>query len=137
VDVELKQLGSAIIMAINKTNIFAYTNATASTNGAIMLGYDDAYDSVGNSKGVIYDNVRVIQFYPLVAAARVAGSNIQIDFTYVDLDSVPASFTLQSAANVTGPYSDVASSITQLGPGSFRAEKAPSGSKQFYRVRKL
>jgi hypothetical protein len=35
-----------------------------------MLGYDDAYDSTGNSPGVIYDNVRVVQMFPPAIIVR-------------------------------------------------------------------
>jgi len=63
------------------------------------------------------------------------GGNVQINFT-AGTGDVPANFTLQSADTVNGTYGDVASTISQLSPGVFRAERALSGSQQFYRIRR-
>jgi hypothetical protein len=63
-DVELAQVGNLVTLRINHTVIYQYVNTAAATNGNIMLGYDDAYDSIGNSPGVIYDNVRVVRIFP-------------------------------------------------------------------------
>ena len=63
-DVELAQVGSLVTLRINHTTILQYNNAVAATSGNIMLGYDDAWDSIGNSLGVIYANARVVQLFP-------------------------------------------------------------------------
>jgi hypothetical protein len=60
--VEISQIGKLITMKINNTVILTYTNSTPYTNGNIMLGYDDAYDSVGDlNSSVIFANVQVVQ----------------------------------------------------------------------------
>jgi hypothetical protein len=48
--VELSSVGSVITLRINKKPILNYTNTTAFTSGRIMLGYLDAFDSVGTRK---------------------------------------------------------------------------------------
>ena len=73
-DVELAQVGNQVTLRINHTVIFQYNNTVAATSGNIMLGYDDAYDSVGNSYGVIYDNARVVQLFPPTIVAQPASA---------------------------------------------------------------
>jgi len=63
-DVELAQVGNLVTLRINHTVIFQYNNTVAATSGNIMLGYDDAFDSIGDATGVLYDNVRVVQLFP-------------------------------------------------------------------------
>jgi hypothetical protein len=48
----------------------------------------------------------------------------------------PSSFSLQSATLPGGPYATVSASITQLGPGLFRAERPVAGAQQFYRIQR-
>jgi hypothetical protein len=62
----MSQIAGIITLRINNTVIFTYTNTTPFTNGNIMLGYDDAFDSIGTGGGglVIYDNVRVVTVAP-------------------------------------------------------------------------
>jgi hypothetical protein len=138
-DVELDKVGSVLTLRINKTTIFSYTNTTSYTSGNIMLGYEDAFDSVGPVQDyVVYDNVRVISLAaPVITVIQRVGGNVQIDFTAGSGD-VPGQFVLQSASGVTGPYSDVSSTITALGGGTFRSVKAvnPLDAAAFYRVRR-
>jgi hypothetical protein len=138
-DVELSKVNDRITLRINKTTIFSYTNTTPYTSGNIMLGYEDAFDSLGLAANyVIYDNVRVISLAgPVVTAINRVGGNVQIDFTAGAAD-VPAQFALQSASLVVGPYADTSASITSLGAGNFRATKPfdPNAPAVFYRVRR-
>jgi hypothetical protein len=140
-DVEVQQVGGVVTLIINRTPIMSYTNTTPYNSGTIMLGYNDAFDSVGAGAAVIYANVRVVSLAtPTIHISNIslinAGATVQIDFTGSATDTV-SSFTLQSAGLVTGTYGDVSSTITQLGSGSFRAVRAAAGSAQFYRIRHL
>ena len=137
-DVEIGQINNVITWKINQTVIFAYTNTTAYTNGTIMLGYCDAYDSIGSNGGsVIYANARVISLDPFITQITNDLSNITIHFSSSSGDVV-GQFTLQSASQVEGPYNDVSSTITSLVPAvpSFSATRALSGAQQFYRIKK-
>jgi hypothetical protein len=137
-DVELKQLNGVIYWSINHTLIFAYTNTTSYTSGNIMLGYTDAYDSIGGTGGaVIYANARVISLArPLLTKVVRNGSNAEITFT-ANAGDVPAQFVLQSASLVNSGYADTSSTITALGGGTFKAVKAVAGNQQFYRIRRI
>jgi hypothetical protein len=144
VDVELRQLNTLVSLYINRTLIFSYTNATSSTNGTIMLGYDDAYGSIGGGTGnttlslggyVIYDNVRVVRIgSPVITGINLAGSNATITFSSDNGESV-SQFVLQTAASVTGPYADSPATITEATPGMFTTQVPLSGDAQFYRIR--
>ena len=61
--------------------------------------------------------------------------NITITFTGGTGDAA-SSFTLQSSANVAGPYVDVASTITPVSGVTFQAVVPEAGSVQFYRIRR-
>jgi hypothetical protein len=137
-DVELSQINGVITWKINQTIVFSYTNTTAYKSGDVMLGYEDGYDSVGSNGGsVIYDNVRVISLAsPVITGITNKAGNVGINFSANAAD-VAGQFTLQSAPAVTGPYTDVASTISALGGGNFSTVKASSGPSQFYRIRRM
>ena len=144
-EVELSQLNNAITLKINNTVIMNYSNATAFTNGNIMLGYDDAYDSIGTGGGglVIYDNVRVVGLPDVglrITNISLSGTNAVIDFTW-PLNDPASSFKLQSATTVTGPYTDdtnAATTYSVVEPGaSYRIVTPRTGAIRFYRIRHL
>jgi hypothetical protein len=137
-DVELSQIGKIITLRINNAPIFTYSNTTAYASGNIMLGYDDAFDSIGlNSSYVVIDNVRVVRLTGLpITSVQDAGANIQLDFT-LDLNDTPSSFKVQTASAVAGPYADTAATVVQVTPGTYRATVPKSGGAQFYRIRHL
>jgi hypothetical protein len=136
-DVEVSQVGNIISLTIDRTLIFSLTNTTAYTKGIVMLGYDDAYDSLSESTaGAIFANARVLSLAsPLLTKIQITGGNAVIDFTDNTAD-VAGQFVLQSAALVAGTYADVSSTITALSAGHFRATVPVSGNVQFYRVRR-
>jgi hypothetical protein len=70
-DVEISKSGNFITLMINNTKIYTYSNATAFASGNIMVGYEDAFDSIspGQSYAVI-DNVRVVAITPPVITAQ-------------------------------------------------------------------
>ncbi|HKS36523.1 MAG TPA: hypothetical protein VJW76_04995, partial [Verrucomicrobiae bacterium] len=141
VDVEISQVGSAATLKINKTVILQTVNTTPFTAGNIMLGYCDAYDSVGNSGAAIFDNVRVVNLSttvvrPNVASIQIADGTVQIDFSGGTSDT-PTAFTLLGSANVASGYStETGASVTQLSPGSFRVTAPVNGAIRFYRIQR-
>jgi hypothetical protein len=137
--VELKQVNGVIYWSINHTLIFAYTNTTGYTSGNIMLGYCDAYDSVGSSGGsVIYANARLVSLQiPVIKNIVDNAGSLEITFE-ANAGDVPAQFVLQQSAPLaTGPYADTSSTITSLGGGYFKAVKAVGASPTFYRIRRI
>lgn len=79
-DVEISQLGNVLTWKINNTTIFSYTNTTPYNAGNIMLGYDDAFDSIGlASSYVLFDNVRVVRVEGLkITSVTDLGANLQL-----------------------------------------------------------
>lgn len=138
VDVEISSIGGVVTLKMNQIEIFSYTNATPYTSGTVMLGYTDAYDSIGPAaSGVIYDNLRVISLAAptvTITAINIAGGNVVIDFTGPSSDAASA-YTLQEASTVNGSYNDVSATITGSG-GSYTATRALGGSSQFYRIKR-
>jgi hypothetical protein len=138
-DVEIKQINNIVTLSIDKTPVFVYTNATAFTNGTLMLGYDDPFSSIGAPDAAVYfSNLRVVSLAsPIITqiAVNKVNNTVVINFTTDDGDLIASSFALQSAAAVNGPYADNAgASITALSAGAFQAVVPLSGSVQFYRV---
>ena len=93
-DVELAQVGNQVTLRINHSVILQYNNTAAATSGNIMLGYDDAYDSVGDSFGVLYDNVRVVQLFPPAIVTQPANTTAPVGGS--------ASFTVVVSGTTTG-----------------------------------
>ena len=136
-DVEISQVNGVITWKIDQTVIFSYTNTTPYTSGNIMLGYCDAFDSIGNAgASVIYANARVISLAsPVITQITNDASNVTIKFNG-NAGDVPGQFVLQSASVVNGPYIDVSSTITSPASGTFSATRTLNGPTQFYRIRR-
>jgi hypothetical protein len=107
----------------------------------IFVGY---YDPTAGSSPIpdlafaIVDNLRVLTLQrPNITSIQAisSGTQVQIDFAASPVDTIN-SFTLQSAASVGGPYTDVSATFSLVGPGSLRAVRATSGAEQFYRLRR-
>jgi hypothetical protein len=130
------QIGKIITLKINNTTILSYSNSTAYASGNIMVGYDDAFDSIGlSSSYVVIDNLRVIRLAGLsITAIQDLGASVQLDFTFA-LNDAPSAFKVQSATVVSVPYADGAATIVQLSPGTYRATVVKSGDVRYYRIR--
>lgn len=138
--VQLAQIGNVVTLNINATNIMSFTNNTAAKVGTVMIGYDDAYDSVGSDGAVIFDNLKVVDLgRPNITSIAVVGTNAVMKFTWT-LDEATSVFAVQRANVVSGPYADVAgATITKLSPGVYQAtagRNPATGSANFYRIRR-
>lgn len=137
-DVEVSQIGKIITLRINQSPILSLTNSTSYTSGDIMLGYLDAFDSIGVIQGFgVFDNVRVVRLNGLqITSLNIVGANVLVDFSF-DLNDTPAGFTLQSSSSASGGYTDTGATIVQTTPGHYEATVPKSANSQFYRVRHL
>ena len=113
--------------------------ATGGTNANYIA--TDPAQSYGASGEIRFDMINVFA-NPLGTAApiqirriAIVGGNVQVDFEAGTSDS-PGNFALESTGAVSGPFTNANATITQLAPGQFRAERALSGSRQFYRVKR-
>lgn len=140
-DVEMSQIGKVVTLKINNTVIMSTTVTNAYTSGNVMLGYDDAYDSIGGGGGgyVIFDNVRVVSLGSGIQITNVAklGNNAQIDFTWSANDPATA-FKLYSAANVAGPYTADTNAATvysvNVPAASYRVVTPATNTVRFFRI---
>ena len=145
-DVELAKIGNQITLRINKKEIVTFANTNAYTSGKIMLGYLDAFDSIGNAQGnfVVYDNLRVISLAsPNITSIQPGTPNVTLQFTAnASPADVPSQFVLQTATAVAGPYTDVGApgaGITSPSAGNFTATVAmnPLETQKYYRIRRV
>jgi hypothetical protein len=137
-DVEISQLGGIVTLRINNTTIFSLSNPTAYASGNMLIGYLDAFDSVSPGQSyAVFDNLRIVRLEGLAitpASLLDAGADIQFDLTF-GLNDSPASFQVQSAPAVAGPYASAAATIVQLTPNAYRATVPKGGEARYYRVR--
>jgi hypothetical protein len=149
-DVEIKQVNNLVTLSVNKTTIFTYTNTTQFKSGYVMLGYNCPLQGAFNQyvgtpdASAYFSNLRVVSLtQPVITHISDSPSggthNITITFTSNDGDDSPASFAVQGASVVSGPYADVTATITQVpttdGTAVFQATTSSTGAIQFYRIR--
>lgn len=124
----MSQIGKIVTVKINNTVIMSYNNTNTTTSGNIMVGYNDAFDSIGGGGGgfAIIDNLRVISLPAGIQITNIAkiGNTAQMDFTWFANDPASA-FKLYSATNVGGPY------VADNNPATTYSVNVPAAS---YRV---
>ena len=121
---------------MNQNVILTYTNTTGFTNGTVMLGMNDQFDSISPSANyVLFDNVRVVSLDLLIKHVQLLAPNaVQIDFVS-PLGGLAAEFRLQSGSNPASLADDNGAVITAI-PEGFRAVTTRAGNTRFYRVRR-
>jgi len=93
-DVEISKSGNLITLIINNTKVYTYSNATAYASGNIMIGYEDAFDSISAFQSyAVVDNVRVVTITPPVITGQPANTTNAV--------GTPASFSV-TATTTTG-----------------------------------
>ncbi|MGZ5546279.1 MAG: Calx-beta domain-containing protein, partial [Limisphaerales bacterium] len=140
--VEIKQSNNVVTLSIDHMPIYVYTNTTAFTNGAVMLGYDDPFGSIGSTGAAYYSHARVVDLgfgtavAPRITSVSVSGANVIISFTTTSGSDTTSAFVLQSVGNIAATFTDVAPAATITGgSGSFQATIPVGGATQFYRIR--
>lgn len=146
VDCELSQVGGVVTFRVNGWPALTYTNTSEFTNGYVMIGYMDRFDSTStltNNFGLI-DNLRIVDLTtvakPVITAITVSGSapgsSVTIDFT-AGAGDVPGDFTLEKATTVNGVYAADGGAVISGNPSApnFRATTTTtSRDQQFYRL---
>ena len=135
--VELSQVGNLITLRVDDTSVFTVTNSTSFTNGDVMIGHNDQFDSIGSAANfVIFDNVQVVSLAVQVTEIHVSVNEVLIDFI-APAGGTAGDFHLQTSASL-GPsdwHDDDSAMIMRNGYG-FRAATMPSGDTRFYRIRR-
>lgn len=133
---EVRQENNLITCLLNGVAIVQYTNTFGYTNGAVMIGYNDVFDSLGSTNNfVIFDNLRVagIVIAPVkILSPQLAGTNFSFSFA----TEAYASYTVQWTTNLaTGGWTSYTNFI---GNGSTTAVTIPLTVNlpwaQFFRV---
>jgi hypothetical protein len=138
-EVELGQSNNVVTLKVNNAVIFSFTNTSAFSDGNIMIGLNDQFDSIGsggaNGNFVIFDNVRVVTPGIYITAVQETGNAMQIDF--VAPDGQPSDFRLQSTASLwPAVWADDNSSVIIRTAEGFRCMVTRSGESRFYRLRR-
>ncbi len=139
-DVQIKQIGRIVTLYLNKIQVFTYSNTTTFTNGTLMLGYSDPFDSVGAPSGAVYyANLSVVRLGPpQITSINRSGSTVTVKFSSSDGTDTVGSFKLQKSTLVTGTYADDnTATVTQLPDGTYQATTTSTPATQFFRIRKL
>ena len=135
-DVEIKQVKNVVTLSINKTVIFTYANTNSLfQQGTLMLGYEDAFDSLSTPEAVAYfSNLQVVRLgVPTITHIALSAPNVVIQFTGGD-----GNFALQSCATANGTYADVspAATFTQNPVTEvFQTVYPQNGTARYYRIR--
>jgi len=106
-----------------------------------MLGYDDAYDSIGSGGGgyAVFDNLRVVSLPAGIQITNIVkvGANAQIDFTWFENDPATA-FKLYVASNPAGPYAADNNPATvysvNVPAASYRVVTPTTNSVRFFKI---
>ena len=93
-DVEISKSGNLLTLIINNTKVYTYSNATAFASGNILVGYEDAFDSVSPAQSyAVLDNVRVVTITPPAITAQPVNTTNAV--------GTPATFSV-TATTTTG-----------------------------------
>ena len=94
---EVRQEFNLITWLLNGVAVAQFTNASAYTNGTILLGYNDTFSSTGDANNfVIFDNVRVenIVLAPVkILSPQISGPNFSFSFATDAYESYTVQWT--------------------------------------------
>jgi len=139
--VELSQINKIVTVKINNAVIMTTSNTTAYASGNVMLGYDDAYDSIGSGGGgyAVFDNLRVVSLPAGIQITNIVkvGGSAQVDFTWFENDPATA-FKLYVASNPAGPYTADNNPATvysvNVPAASYRVVTPATNSVRFFKI---
>ncbi len=141
VDVEVKYVDDTVTLSINRTVLFEVANSTPYGSGTFMLGYNDQWDSIGNSGAVYFDNVRVVQLesttppQPVITGMRTESGTVRITFT--SPTGQASQFSVVSSPIVDDAYQPEGSAVVQsTGVGEFEATVPMNGAVRFYKIKR-
>ncbi len=132
---EVRQENNLITWLMNGVAIAQYTNTFAYTNGNILLGYNDYYDSTGDSNNfVVFDNIRVER--TVLSPVTLLSPKIQSDsFSFKFASELYETYTVQRATDLTS--ADWTTYTNVVGDGAMKTMLlpiSPEASQQYYRV---
>ncbi len=127
VSVEVRQETNVVTWSLNNTVVVQFTNNTAYGSGDIMIGYDDAFASIGsNATFVVFDNISVTSLGGLPVATVTAsapsvtegGASAQYTISRSDTSgSITVNYLLSGTASNGLDYTTLPGSVT-FAPGA-------------------
>jgi hypothetical protein len=100
------------------------------------VGYVGMWQNRGNGDIYIDDMTVTLKIKPFITeVAQPSGGNIDLYFN-AGASDVVGDFQVERASTVTETYSTVASTISSLGGGNFRATVAAPGAEGYYKVKR-
>jgi hypothetical protein len=101
--------------------------------GSVITAHFRPRAGIGN---IYIDDYTVIAVKkPTLTGIQSSGGSVTILFSAQDGDSA-SGFTIQKASPITGNFSDVSATITDLGSGVFQAVVAASETEAYFRVKR-
>ncbi|MEP6662499.1 MAG: hypothetical protein ABJC04_02440, partial [Verrucomicrobiota bacterium] len=132
---EVRQENNLITWLLNGTAIAQSTNTSSYTNGNLLIGYNDHYDSIGDSNNfVVFDNIRVeaLTFSPVILQSpQVTGNSFSFQF----LSEAYETYTVQRATDLTA--SDWTTYTNVVGDGAMKTMLIPlttNAPQQYFRL---
>lgn len=131
---EVRQVNDRITWLLNDTIIAQYTNTFAYTNGNILIGYNDNFNSIGDSNNfAVFDNIRVvgITVSPVIIQSPVLAGNL---FSFNFGSEAYESYTVQTATDLATPNWTTYTNV--IGTGGLIQITAPLDASQnrYFRV---
>ncbi|MCX8091271.1 MAG: hypothetical protein N3I86_10150, partial [Verrucomicrobiae bacterium] len=105
----------------------------ASDDGRVLAGFG-IWAEDGSTRGFVAVKTAAPPLVQIIHTT-VSSGNVTLHFTSSNPSDTPASFAVQSATAVGGPYTDVSASITG-GGGAYQAIIGLDGNIRFYRIRR-
>jgi hypothetical protein len=140
--VELSQARGMVTLRLNNRVVYSFTNNTAFTNGMLMLGLNDPFDSIGlgGAEGnfVVFDNVRVYTYDPAIRSVAVSSNFVNIEFVSPAAGSV-TDFRVESSMEFSRSTSwreEETATITATLTG-FSAQVPRAAPARYYRIKLL
>jgi len=137
VEVEIRQTNNVINWIMDGTVVAQRTNASVFTNGTVMLGLMDTFNSIASparDSFVLFDNVRVESLDPLPVGFKSVTPLPEGQVLLVITSAPGDSFTLEASTNL-GPWQTLTSFSGGNGTTNFVDSNAPAIPKRFYRTR--
>jgi hypothetical protein len=136
ISVEVRQEANLITWLMNGTLIAQFINPTSYTNGTVLIGYNDNFDSLGNSENyAVFDNIQVMPIFltPVqIQSPQLNGTNFSFSFA----TELYESYTLQWSTNLLNGNWATLGAISGAGNTTNVVIPLPANpvSPQFFRV---
>ncbi len=137
VEVEIRQTNNVVTWIMDGTTVAQRTNTSVFTNGTVMLGLMDTFNSIASparDSFVLFDNVRVESLDPqpvgFESITLLPGGQVSLVLTGKPGDS----FTLEASTSL-GAWQALTTLSGGNGTTNFIDSNAPAIPKRFYRTR--